>query len=64
MDRLTSKLTEQREAHADRTNLSGEDLRNVQVHGSVTASTFDQLAYKRGIVDRKIYTNPWKAKYR
>ena len=35
---LTSKLAKQGEAHANRADLSREDLRDVEVHGSIAAS--------------------------
>jgi hypothetical protein len=35
-EKLTSKLTKQRESHANWTDLGGENLRNVEIHRRVT----------------------------
>lgn len=58
---LTSKLSKQREAHADRPDFSGEDLRNVEVHGCITESSGQVSA----CIDRWLDCSyPWNAKYK
>jgi hypothetical protein len=47
---LTSKLAKQGEAHANRADLSRENLRDVEVHGSIAASTGLMLAYSSSML--------------
>jgi hypothetical protein len=43
-EQRTSKLAEERKAHANWTDFSREDLRNIEVHSGVTESTAAMLA--------------------
>lgn len=58
--RLTSKLTEQRKAHANRADLSGEDLRHIQIHGSIAASTAQLLVFCGRWCKRRTELTPGK----
>lgn len=44
-EQLTSKLTKERKAHANWTDFSWEDLRNIEVHSGVAESTAEMLAH-------------------
>lgn len=63
---LTSELSEKAETHADRPDLAGEYLTDVQIHLRAKAQVSAYSASARNFETRTVVSQPvpWKARYR